>query len=71
MIPKVLTPDVLRYAEILLAGLPPAAPSLTLVCAWCTPRVTLEQLHRQAPGRISHGICAPCVDRMLALEDRS
>lgn len=62
-----LSPDVLNYAAILLAGLPPPTPTtFLLLCSWCTPRTILDHLNRQYPGQISHGLCAACVDVMLA-----
>jgi hypothetical protein len=56
-----LAPDVVPFAEILLAGLPvPAARPI--VCAWCPDFDPRNPAHRGA----SHGICAPCAIKLLA-----
>ena len=35
-----------------------------LVCAWCNPT-----LHNPALGHVSHGICKPCMARVLPIPD--
>ena len=39
------------------------ANGLTRVCAWCTPKPRLEQLHREY--RCTDGLCQPCTAKML------
>jgi len=59
MIPKVLSPDVRPFAEILIVGLPTPRCRL-LVCAQCEMVIT--------PGRppATRGLCEPCFDQAVA-----
>jgi len=34
-------------------------------CAWCQRRIRWGRKERSVPGEISHGICRPCVARLL------
>jgi hypothetical protein len=61
MIPPFLSPDVVPFAEILLAGLPVPAARLIL-CPWCPDFDRTNPAHRG----VSHGICAPCAVKLLA-----
>ena len=37
-----------------------------IVCAWCQRRIRWVRKERSVPGEISHGICPPCVVRVLS-----
>jgi hypothetical protein len=56
-----LAPDVVPFAEILLAGLP-VPPPVRVICPWCPDFDRTDAAHRGA----SHGICAPCAIKLLA-----
>jgi len=33
---------------------------LVHACAYCLPRPRLDQINRDYPAHVSHGMCAPC-----------